>query len=143
VVPGWTFFDQVHVVSALLGLFTGMVAPLVAGLLDRSLAQEERAQAYRARLVEGLPGLRAEVRAAARQAYQRLHADIAARVAERQAEEVERAGRELDQAARIQDRGLEAAGRAHSALGLLLERVEQARARYAALRAELGAMDGA
>lgn len=135
--PAFTPYDQLHVVGMILGLFTGMIAPLFAGLLDRGLAEKARGESYRQRLRASIPELQEQVRAGTRKAYAELAERIAVRLREEQAAALDGLAAELQQAIGVHDRGAERIAATGAALDAAWARIDGAAAELAALRGRL------
>lgn len=136
--PQWTFFDHLHVVGLLLGAVTGVVAPLLAGLADKGMAQEARAAQYRQRLRAAMPELETGVTEAVRKTYAEIGEQILARAAAARDAELAAAEQRTRAALAAHDLGAARIAEATETLDAIVARLRAARAELGALAAELG-----
>ena len=140
--PAWTFFDHLHVVGALLGGITGLIAPLLAGLADRGLAEEQRAAHYRAAVRNAFPNLERQVKEGVLRAYQELAARVDHQLAGELEMEQERLQATLSGALAVHDRGAERVHEAARTLMEVAEAVAATRVLLEDLRSRLRGVEG-
>jgi GTPase SAR1 family protein len=138
--PAWTVFDHLHTVAFLLnGLTMGMSSlfTLFTGALDRTQAQEARAEDFRRRVAGAMPELRERTAKSVRGAYAGLANEISSRLRAAQQEELARVEAELSQALEVHDRGVGRIGEANATLDQVLTGLGEGAAALSALRALL------